>query len=110
MLTGTLDAKFADQISTAAWTSFLAQSGKLLYVTLNVDLATPTADFGRGVVVVTGFVPAYIWPHCVPGIFRKRACAEGALSKDPTRAARITATRRCLKWMARISANTTKMR
>ncbi|CAB5115219.1 unannotated protein [freshwater metagenome] len=60
---GTEDAKFADHTSTAAWTSIFAQSGKLLYVTIKLDLALPTANFVRGVVVVTGLDPAYTWPH-----------------------------------------------
>ena len=35
----TVDAKLAAQTSTAACTSFLAQSGKLLYLTSILDLA-----------------------------------------------------------------------
>jgi hypothetical protein len=37
-VTTVVDLKFADHTSIAAWTSFLAHSGKLLYLTLNFEL------------------------------------------------------------------------
>jgi hypothetical protein len=55
---GTAELKFADQTFTAAWTSFFAQSGKLLYLTINLDLASRFFCAGRGFELVTGSEPA----------------------------------------------------
>ena len=52
------DLKFAAQTSIDAWTSFFAHSGKLLYLTENLDLISRFLLLVGAVCVVDGSVPA----------------------------------------------------
>jgi hypothetical protein len=101
----TFDSKFADQTSTASWSSSFAHSGKFLKLTSITDFLSRLPLFAGVEVLTVAAGPANVYPHCVAGAYRKSDCAEAEGVRVVKSASVIRKIRMVKDFLARMALN-----